>query len=464
MFHLQGIGSAPAQLYARVSISVGVVALAAALFGATAAAAAVTMEASVNPPEAMATPQITTGVSSDEPVVITSSIFKMPVGWKAHNPRALRPCTRANFQARNCAENTRIGSVISRAMIGVSEVDATGTAHLLESNAGSEPVKIGYIISARSGDRLIPLPNLEADVTLEPDQVEGSDRIVVTFANPPAIAITNFTITLDGGRKGLIGTGPYNHLLGAQQCGEKEFDGVVTVHGQGDIAVNRTVSINRNCDPSVVVRAIDRGQPSPMRPRFSVRRPWWPGPSSNVTLRVYGAINDGDRGYHTLKDASIYFPVGTRVNLNAVERCGANAGANCPPASKVGHTYMWVAAAGQSHTVRGDVFLTNGGLRMVYTNTPVRLNNRAPIVLNATLQRDGEVDRYHIDVGDPNNVNAAGFPTVYEVRYWSLTLRGRAGGNFLTHRTRGRGRYTAVFNSDYGLLARREVWCSISQC
>lgn len=468
MFSLKSTSSARALVNARVSIFVGVAAIAVALFSATAASAVPTLEASVDPAEAMAAPEITTGIVSDDPVVITGSTIKMPVGWKARNPRAVRACTQANFQARNCAENTRIGTVSSRAVIGALETDATGGVHLLESHADNDPVKIGFIVNADLNGRPFPIPVFGANITLEPDRAAAADRIVVTFTNTPAIPVTSFSITLDGGEKGLVGTGPYDHFLGNQQCGVKTFDGVVTVRGQDEEAISDTININRNCDPFAVIDRLADGQQSPMRPTLTVRSLMQA--HSDVSFEVAGAINDGDRGYHSVKAASMYLPVSSSVDLNAVQQCGANAGANCPAASKVGETTMQVAAAGQSHNVRGNVYLTNGGLRMVYTNTPVRLNNRAPIVLNASLQRvrmGG--NRYRIMVGNHANANAAGFPTVYEVKNWSFTLDGDAGGDFLTHdreqclrdeadraehaRIFGtrRGAFTSSFSSDYGL-------------
>ncbi len=437
------------------------------LFLGTTSANAVTLEAGVNPGEAMSAPEIVTGIRAEggSPIVLTGARIEMPDGWKARNPGAVRNCSQADFQARRCAENTRIGSISSQAIIGPVEADADGGAYLLESDADNEPIKIGFLVTADLNGVPFPIPPFGADITLEPVDGSVSDRIIITFVNPPAIPVLSFIITLDGGEKGLIGTGPFDHILGDQQCGEKVFDGVVSVRGEGDQVVSDSVNINRNCNPFVVTDAIGRGQQSPIRPRLSVRSAL--AEHSDVTFEVDGRINDGARGYHSVKVASLNFPVSSDVNLNAVARCPNNAGANCPAGSDVGSTSMVVAAAGQSHNVEGNVYLTNGGLRLTYTNTPVRLNNRAPIVIDATLEQVR--GRYRITVGDHSDANAAGFPTVYEIKRWSLTLDGDAGGNFLTHdrakceedesdpqeRYRGfgnrRGAFTSSFSTDYGL-------------
>jgi hypothetical protein len=124
--------------------------------------------------------------ATDDPV--RDLAIHLPPGLLG-NPNVVPRCSEAEFQARTCPANTRVGTTSADAVAaGLIPATATGDVYNLVPGAG-EPARLGVLLSALAG--IGQVPPLPVKVALRPDG--GLDTLITGI--PATVAGLPTTIT-----------------------------------------------------------------------------------------------------------------------------------------------------------------------------------------------------------------------------------------------------------------------------
>lgn len=394
-----------------------------------------------------------------------------PPGWKVNNvePDSDNPITHCQLETEpnggefliaseddatknNCPDDSIVGRVETTLKDLIHSNDTMlgrGHIYLMETDENNEPVKLGvYMAIDHSTIGLITFI-LVGDVTLEGRL--GQERIVADFPIPAELVIYNirFLLTNDKAR-GLIRT-PIN-------CGAMRFDALLsgaTNVNSNVIAETATRSATSRIDADCNVR--NPITPRYFEPFFTVKADEGMAPRagrpSDLTVKIRGKMNNGDRLYQSLGGLSLRLPegmAGSAFPFANGERCPANAEwmvegqretrPNTCSDFDVGDVKATVMAAQDTHRVSGDIYIADsprergtgsrlglGNLKFVFKDLPNRLNidddfsSKDVLVVEGRLGLNAETNRVEATISR--------LPTTYEIRDITARLDGTPPGS-----------------------------------
>ncbi|HYJ22675.1 MAG TPA: hypothetical protein VEW07_11715 [Solirubrobacterales bacterium] len=118
------------------------------------------------------------------------SVVTLPPSEFIDNAHIQNPCTRVQFNADRCPRGSLLGT--ARAVTPLLDEPLEGPVYF-RSNGGEHPLP-DIVADLRGVVRFVLVGNI--------DSVKG--RIRTTFASPPDAPVTKFTLSLKGGKKGLL--------------------------------------------------------------------------------------------------------------------------------------------------------------------------------------------------------------------------------------------------------------------
>jgi len=123
-------------------------------------------------------------------------------------------CTRVDFSAHRCPAGSIYGRAIARTPL--FDFPLEGPVYL-RSAPGRE---LPDLVAALSGPPSMPI---EVDVDGHVDSIQG--RLRTTFESVPDAPVTNFTLEMQGGKKGLLQNSANPNLCAAQHFAVAKFKG-----------------------------------------------------------------------------------------------------------------------------------------------------------------------------------------------------------------------------------------------
>jgi hypothetical protein len=191
-------------------------------------------------------PSFTTTVSlPDHNAAIKKSVVTLPDGLLS-NPSALSTlCSHAQLDANSCPAASKVGN--AKADSPLLPAPLTGPMYLVANPAGGLPQLV------------VKLTGFINQTLTATTSISGT-RLVTTFDGLPALAVTSFTLNVDGGPNGLF-------TVGNALCGGPNIDGSFDSHTGQHATDSSPVKVNGNCVP---VPAPQSRSASTRKPSFTV--------------------------------------------------------------------------------------------------------------------------------------------------------------------------------------------------
>jgi hypothetical protein len=345
------------------------------------------------------------------------------------NPNATPRCTQADFEADECAANTRVGTTSVRTTIAVAVVPITVTAngdvYNLRPGAG-EPARLGVVVRPPVGDKVF----LVSRVALRPSD-GGLDSILTGMPStigPLEMWIERMNLT----------------LLGRPPGASKPF---MTMPTSCRAATARVMA--RSANSTVVNRTA-----APFTPTACGRLPFKPqmqATMSNDPLPTVRTVITGPAGNANTSSAAVTLPKGLTVNvdkLNDVCTFAQQAAGPCPETSRIGRA---LARSPLLPPLTGPVSLA----QLQGQSLPgVRVDLRGVVSLSLA----GIVD------GNPPRTTFRGLPDVPLERF-ELTFDANSGLRATANFCRGRvPRMTADLTGHNGAKSALRVPVTVTGC